>query len=97
MPRNQILLLPHLEDEEYLNVLDEYEQGEVMAVAESVKAASDIYAPIKGKITAVNEKLEESPELVNESPYGSGWMVQMEPSGEMPALIDAESYKNSLD
>tara|TARA_B100001094_G_scaffold118590_1_gene114377 strand:- start:16671 stop:17048 length:378 start_codon:yes stop_codon:yes gene_type:complete len=79
------------------NVGDEYEQGEVMAVAESVKAASDIYAPIKGKITAVNEKLEESPELVNESPYGSGWMVQMEPSGEMSALIDAESYKNSLD
>jgi glycine cleavage system H protein len=79
------------------NVGDEYEQGEVMAVAESVKAASDIYAPIKGKITAVNEKLEESPELVNESPYGSGWMVQMEASGEMSALIDAESYKNSLD
>ena len=53
------------------NVGDEYQRGEVMAVAESVKAASDIYAPISGKILAVNEKLEESPELVNESPYGS--------------------------
>ena len=79
------------------NVGDKYQQGEVMAVAESVKAASDIYAPISGKILAINEKLEESPELVNESPYGSGWMVLMEPSGDRSALIDAEAYKNSLD
>ena len=79
------------------NVGDTYQRGEVMAVAESVKAASDIYAPIAGKIIAVNDKLEESPELVNESPYGSGWMVVMDPSEDMSALIDAESYKNSLD
>ena len=79
------------------NVGDIYQRGEVMAVAESVKAASDIYAPIAGKIIAVNDKLEESPELVNESPYGSGWMVVIEPSEDMSALIDAESYKNSLD
>ncbi|MEC7713218.1 MAG: glycine cleavage system protein GcvH [Candidatus Thermoplasmatota archaeon] len=79
------------------NVGDSYQQGEVMAVAESVKAASDIYAPITGKILAINEKLEESPELVNESPYGSGWMVIMEPSEEISSLIDAEAYKNSLD
>jgi len=79
------------------NVGDAYQKGEVMAVAESVKAASDIYAPITGKILAVNEKLEESPELVNESPYGSGWMVIMEPSEDSSALIDAEAYKNSLD
>ena len=79
------------------NVGDKYQQGEVMAVAESVKAASDIYAPISGKILAINEKLEESPELINESPYGSGWMVLMEPSEDRSALIDAEAYKNSLD
>ena len=79
------------------NVGDTYQRGEVMAVAESVKAASDIYAPIAGKIIAVNDKLEESPELVNESPYDSGWMVVIEPSEDMSALIDAESYKNSLD
>ena len=79
------------------NVGDEYQRGEVMAVAESVKAASDIYAPISGKILAVNEKLEESPELVNESPYGSGWMVLMEPSEDRSALLDSDSYKNSLD
>ena len=79
------------------SVGDTYQRGEVMAVAESVKAASDIYAPIAGKIIAVNDKLEESPELVNESPYGSGWMVVIDPSEDMSALIDAESYKNSLD
>ncbi len=79
------------------SVGDTYQRGEVMAVAESVKAASDIYAPIAGKIIAVNDKLEESPELVNESPYGSGWMVVIEPSEDMSVLIDAESYKNSLD
>ena len=79
------------------NVGDTYQRGEVMAVAESVKAASDIYAPIAGKIVAVNDSLEESPELVNESPYGSGWMVVIEPSEDMSALIDAESYKNLLD
>ena len=79
------------------NVGDEYQRGEVMAVAESVKAASDIYAPISGKILAINEKLEESPELVNESPYGSGWMVLMKPSEDRSALLDSDSYKNFLD
>ena len=54
-----------------------FSKNDSMAVAESVKAASDIYAPITGKIVAINEKLEESPELVNESPYEFGWMVVM--------------------
>ncbi|MBJ35702.1 MAG: glycine cleavage system protein H [Euryarchaeota archaeon] len=79
------------------SVGDTFQRGEVMAVAESVKAASDIYAPLAGKILAINEKLEESPELVNESPYGSGWMVIIEPSEDLSSLLDAESYKNTLD
>ena len=79
------------------SVGDEYQKGDVMAVAESVKAASDIYAPISGKILAVNKKLEESPELVNESPYGSGWMVLMKPLEDTSTLLDSDSYKNSLD
>tara|TARA_B100001029_G_scaffold160591_1_gene148725 strand:+ start:22941 stop:23318 length:378 start_codon:yes stop_codon:yes gene_type:complete len=79
------------------SVGDTFQSGEVMAVAESVKAASDIYAPLAGKILAINEKLEESPELVNESPYGSGWMVIIEPSEDLSSLLDAESYKNTLD
>tara|TARA_B100000945_G_scaffold43666_1_gene29808 strand:+ start:22301 stop:22678 length:378 start_codon:yes stop_codon:yes gene_type:complete len=79
------------------SVGDTFQSGDVMAVAESVKAASDIYAPLAGKILAINEKLEESPELVNESPYGSGWMVIIEPSEDLSSLLDAESYKNTLD
>ena len=70
---------------------DQFTRGDVMAVAESVKAASDIYAPISGKIISINGKLEESPELVNESPYEFGWMVLIEPEGEVNGLLDAAS------
>jgi len=76
---------------------DEFSKDDAMAVAESVKAASDIYAPISGKIVAINEKLEESPELVNESPYDFGWMVIMEPQGEITDLLDANSYRETID
>ena len=76
---------------------DEFSKDDAMAVAESVKAASDIYAPISGKIVALNEKLEESPELVNESPYDFGWMVIMKPQGEITGLLDATSYRDSID
>ena len=75
----------------------QFTKGDVMAVAESVKAASDIYAPISGKIISINEKLEESPELVNESPYEFGWMVLIEPEGEVNGLLDAASYRESID
>ena len=76
---------------------DQFTKGDVMAVAESVKAASDIYAPISGKIVSINEKLEESPELINESPYEFGWMVLIEPEGEVNGLLDAASYRESID
>ena len=76
---------------------EQFTRGDVMAVAESVKAASDIYAPISGKIVSINENLEESPELVNESPYEFGWMVLIEPEGEVNGLLDATSYRESID
>ena len=76
---------------------EQFTRGDVMAVAESVKAASDIYAPISGKIVSINENLEESPELVNESPYEFGWMVLIKPEGEVKGLLDAESYRESID
>ena len=79
------------------DVGDQFTKGDVMAVAESVKAASDIYAPVSGKIVSINEKLEESPELVNESPYEFGWMVLIEPEGEVKGLLDAASYRESID
>jgi len=74
----------------------DFSKGDPMAVAESVKAASDIYAPVSGKVVSVNTKLEESPELINESPYDFGWMVTIEPSGELEDLLDSESYRELI-
>ena len=63
-------------------------------VVESVKAASDIYAPISGTIVAVNESLEDTPELVNQDPYGDGWFFRLEPddASDLAQLLDAEAY-----
>lgn len=66
--------------------------GEAVAVVESVKTASDIYAPASGKIVAVNEDLSGSPEKVNESPYEGGWLFQIEVSEEGD-LLDAAAYE----
>ena len=73
--------------------------GDDIAVAESVKAASDVYAPITGEVVAVNEELEDSPELVNADPYGDGWMfrIKAEDETEVDSLLDAEAYENSID
>lgn len=78
---------------------DEVSTGDDICVAESVKAASDIYAPVSGEIVEVNEELEDSPELVNSDAFGDGWLfkVKMEDAGELENLLDAEGYKNSID
>ena len=70
-----------------------------VAVVESVKAASDIYAPLSGTIIEINELLEDAPETVNSSPYDDGWMYKMTPSepSEIEGLIDAESYQNEIE
>jgi glycine cleavage system H protein len=64
-------------------------------VVESVKAASDIYAPVSGKIIAVNTALEDAPETVNESPYDNGWFFKMQPNdlGELESLLDMNAYQ----
>jgi glycine cleavage system H protein len=81
------------------DVDDEISTGDDVAVAESVKAASDIYAPISGKVIEVNEELEDSPELVNSDAFGEGWLfkVQLDDEAELDALLDAEGYANSID
>jgi glycine cleavage system H protein len=65
---------------------DTFEQGDIFGVVESVKAASDVYMPMGGKIVAINEDLEDAPELVNQDPYGEGWMIRFTPSD--PAEFD---------
>jgi len=73
--------------------------GDSVAVIESVKAASDTYAPVSGEIVEVNEELEDAPERINDDPYGDGWMyrVQMEDAGEVNDLLDADSYSDSIE
>ena len=67
---------------------------ESFGVVESVKAASDLYSPVSGRITAVNEKLAAHPELINSDPYGDGWILKLELAGELPDdLLDEAAYK----
>lgn len=72
---------------------------EEAGVVESVKAASDIYAPVSGTVVAVNDTLEDTPENVNEDPYGDGWFFRIEPDdpGDLDELLDAEAYGELLD
>lgn len=69
--------------------------GDDCAVVESVKAASDVYAPVAGEVVAVNESLADSPETVNESPYEDGWLFRLQPAdpGELDTLLDADAYR----
>ena len=71
-----------------------FDQGAPFGVIESVKAVSDLYAPISGTVTEVNDELVERPELVNESCYQNGWMLALEPSdpAQLDALLEADAY-----
>jgi glycine cleavage system H protein len=73
---------------------DTLDAGQVFGVVESVKAASDLYAPVSGEVLEVNDTLEGAPETVNQSPYGDGWImkVKMADSSQLDALLDNEAY-----
>ena len=73
--------------------------GEEAGVVESVKAASDIYAPLAGEVIAVNEQLEDEPETVNSDPYNDGWIFRLQPAdaSELDALLSAEDYQSKCD
>ena len=74
------------------------EAGGEVAVVESVKAANDVYAPVSGEIVAVNDDLTEEPELVNQDPFGRGWLFRIRPSdpSELDRLMDFDTYESSL-
>ena len=80
---------------------DEFVLGDEAAVVESVKAASEVYTPISGEVIEVNDTLEESPELVNTSPYEEGWFFKLKVSdenlGSIDSLMTAEEYSSMLD
>jgi len=72
--------------------------GQVIAVVESVKAASDVYAPVAGTVSAVNEKLKDAPEQVNRDAFGA-WLFRMQPqnTGDVARLLDAKAYQAKID
>ena len=80
---------------------DEFVSGDEAAVVESVKAASEVYTPLSGKVIEVNEALEENPEFVNTSPYEDGWFFKLRVSdenlGSIDSLMTAEEYSSMLD
>ncbi len=76
----------------------EVKKGDELCVVESVKSVSEIYAPISGKVVAVNKNLEDSPDKINTSPYGDGWLVELEikEKKEIDVLLDAANYKKIM-
>ena len=78
---------------------EEIGQGDPCAVVESVKAASDIYAPVSGKVVAVNEALDDDPAIINNDPYDDGWLFELEltDSAELDDLKDSETYAGLLE
>ena len=78
---------------------DTFDKGDIFAVVESVKAASDVYMPVSGDILEINEALEDSPELVNEDPFGEAWFVRvaMAAPGELDELMDVDEYKEFVE
>ncbi len=73
-----------------------FEAGDSFGTIESVKAVSDLYAPVGGEVVEVNETLNDSPERVNEDPYGGGWMIRLRISGE-GELLSADEYERLLE
>ncbi|MDG6989395.1 MAG: glycine cleavage system protein GcvH [Nitrososphaerota archaeon] len=76
------------------------QQSKSMGTVESIKAVSEVYSPISGKVTKANDSLDTHPELVNKSPYGDGWLVEVEPLNlavERTSLLDAKSYAAFLE
>ncbi len=73
--------------------------SEIFGTVDSVKATSELFAPISGEVVGMNEKLEEAPELVNNDQYGEGWMITLKPAdpNEMKTLLNAEAYKSFIE
>ena len=77
---------------------DELKKGDTIATVESVKAAADVYSPISGIVTSINEDLAASPEVINTDPYGAAWIVKIQVSNpsELDALLDSSSYEKII-
>jgi glycine cleavage system H protein len=76
---------------------ESFDAGESFGTVESVKAVSDLYAPVAGEVVEVNSALEDAPEKINEDPYGEGWIVKLRTSGDAADLLSADEYEKTLD
>ena len=78
---------------------DDLAAGDDFGVVESIKAVSDVYAPVSGTVAAVNDALVDQPELVNEDPYGDGWMIEVElaDEGELDDLLSPDEYRDQIE
>ena len=95
--QNSLHEITYVEINEAGTVLDAQQE---CGLVESMKASSDIFSPLAGEIIEVNPKLEDAPELVNESPYGDGWMFRLKPSNlekDIAALMDADAYRKYIE
>ena len=77
---------------------DAFDKGQAFGTVESVKAVSELFIPLSGEVTAINEGLEDTPELVNSEPYAGGWMIKIKPGdlGEMDTLMTKDAYLDML-
>lgn len=78
------------------SVDEEVSAGEVFGSVEAVKTVSDLYMPVSGKVLEFNEELEDKPDLVNTDPYGHGWIIKIEISGDATELMTADAYKDVI-
>ncbi len=78
---------------------DKVEKGDMIGAVESVKTVSDLYTPVSGTIVKVNHELDDSPEIINEDPYGDGWiaLIELSDESELASLISPEEYKLLMD
>ena len=79
------------------SVGDTFAAGDEFGSVESVKAASELYAPVGGEVVEINESLEDAPEKVNAAPYGEGWLVKVKTSGAPEGLLDAAGYQAAVE
>jgi len=92
----------HLTDVVYVELPEvgkKFKKGDEIATIESVKSVSEVYSPISGEVMAINERLENEPELINQSPYDDGWLfeMKMENEGELDSLLPPSAYKKILE
>ena len=75
---------------------ESFDRGSSFGVVESIKAVSDLYAPVPGTVVDTNDALQDTPELINEDPFGDGWLITLDPEGELDQLLTADEYRQQV-